>query len=102
MNIIVDSNGELFIELVINTDYEYMKNSILDYFEPNYKSNNEITSWYEGFGFYKDNISIFYFNHYDLGNDRHCFEINYENINKRDYFKKLIENFEKYLKSIIH
>lgn len=85
--------------LVINTDYEQMKNAILDCFEPNNKSNDEITSWYEGFGFYKDNISIFYFNHYDLGNNKYCFEINYENIN---YFKKLIENFEKYLKSIIH
>lgn len=97
MNIIVDTNQELTIEIVIELNYEQMTTAILDYFSPHYKSCDEITSWYEGFAFHKDNSSIFYFNHYDIGDNRHCFEIKGADANQRAYFKNLMENFEQYL-----
>lgn len=100
MDIVEESNCVLTIELVINIDYEQMTTAILDYFTPDYKSDDEITSWYVGFEFYKDNLSIFYFNHYDVGDDRHCFEIRDKNADRRVYFKKIIEKFELYLKNV--
>lgn len=100
MDIVEESNHALTIELVVNIDYERMTTAILDYFRPDYKSDDEITSWYVGFEFYKDSLSVFYFNHYDVGDDRHCFEIRDNHVDRRVYFKEQIEKFEQYLKCI--
>lgn len=63
-----------------------------------YRSDDEITSWYEVFEFYKDNISIFYYNYYDLEDDIHRFEIKWVNAGQREYFINSMENLEEYLK----
>lgn len=51
----------------------------------NTKNGDEITSWYEGFVFTKDDLSIFYFN-MDAGDDRHCFEIKQGGTKQRGFF----------------
>lgn len=38
----------LTVELVVTMDYEHMTTAILDYFAPDNKIEDEITSWYVG------------------------------------------------------
>lgn len=101
MKAVFKDTTQIMVELIVDIDYDQMVSFISEFFNPDYKGNEDITSWYIGFVFVVNSLKIYFLNFYDVGNDVYCFEIEEENIGKRKNFEQLMLNFERYLNSIM-